>query len=132
MSPLARPPLASRVHHALLLAYGRAEEVEVRVVGLSRSVRVDPFRVVFCTRFQLICGLFPDEVPLQAPLAVACCLHKDHSASAATADGEIDGDLDENDIVNMIDEELADCCKRNVPTDLSFKKFFGSTLVMFN
>ncbi|XP_065827067.1 uncharacterized protein [Oscarella lobularis] len=110
-------------------AYGRAEEVEVRVVGLSRSVRVDPFRVVFCTRFQLICGLFPDEIPLQAPLAVACCLHQDHSAAAATADGDIDGDLDENDIVNMIDEELADCCRRNVPTDLSFKKFFGSDMV---
>eukprot|EP00118_Oscarella_pearsei_P009731 m.56781 g.56781 ORF g.56781 m.56781 type:complete len:848 (+) comp34652_c0_seq3:545-3088(+) len=101
-------------------AYGKAEEVEVRVVGLATSVRVDPFRITFCTRFQLICSLFPEDIPLQAPIAVAWCMHG-HDAS-------VDDDEEDDEAADVMDDELADFCQRNTPTDLSFRKFFGGDL----
>jgi hypothetical protein len=90
--------------------YGKPEEVSVEVVGTKGGTRVPSFSMTFLSRFQLISSFFPDDILLQAPVAVARCLP-----------------IYAEDIQG-VDEELAEFCQRNMPVDLSFRHFFGSDL----
>ena len=92
------------------VGYGISEEVKVEIVGINRGgSKVQPFTMTFLSRFQLICSFFPEDVLLQAPVAVARCLPVDIENTRAD------------------DDELADFCLRSMPVDLTFKHFFGST-----
>ena len=91
--------------------YGKAEEVCVEVVGTRGGSRVRSFSMTFLSRFQLISSMFPDDILLQAPVAVARCLPLN------------------TENMQAVDEELAEFCQRNMPIDLSFRHFFGSVLL---